>query len=275
VIETEIELRRLDLCQADLDSDAPSDLCVSLVDELPVHAAFSGSIPGVCRFAINPGSVGLVPQPGAGPGAIEAAFLGPIIAVWLRSRGFLCLHGSSVTIGVDTLVFLGTSGAGKSTMARALVESGCRLLADDLTAYDPERGLVMPAYPELRLWPNALSQFSAAAFPDHDLGPSSEKRALQVKTAYDPVPRRPTHLFILETAAAVQLRPCRSSEALVDLLHHTWEFHLLAHEREQVVGHFEQVMQLMSGVAIWRLARTDRFEDLTEGAELALSVLER
>ncbi len=52
----------------------------------------------------------------------------------LHRRGVLCLHGSVISINGRTFALLGESGAGKSTMAAALVARGGKLVSDDLAA---------------------------------------------------------------------------------------------------------------------------------------------
>lgn len=60
------------------------------------------------------------------------------------------LHGSAVVIGQRAWVFLGASGAGKSTTVRELVTGGATLLADDLALIERDR--VWPGSGAVRLW---------------------------------------------------------------------------------------------------------------------------
>jgi hypothetical protein len=85
--------------------------------------------------------------------------LGPILGIALRLRGVVCLHASAVTIGERAYAFAGPAGAGKSTMAATFAGAGFPVLSDDtiaLTARDAS-WFVAPAYPRVRLWPDALS----------------------------------------------------------------------------------------------------------------------
>lgn len=62
------------------------------------------------------------------------------------------VHGGSVVLGDRAWLFIGDSGAGKSTTARVLVEQGAKLIADDLTLVDVATRRVLPGCPAVRLW---------------------------------------------------------------------------------------------------------------------------
>lgn len=70
----------------------------------------------------------------------------------------LALHGSAVSLKGRAYVFLGGSGAGKSTTAHALGVRGLRLVSDDMVLVDVARGLVLPGAPTVRLWRAELEE---------------------------------------------------------------------------------------------------------------------
>jgi len=84
--------------------------------------------------------------------------LGPVMGVLLRHRGIICLHASAVAINDRAVAFVGPPGAGKSTMAAALAQGGCRVLADDIATIEERDGVfyVHPGYPGVCLWPNSI-----------------------------------------------------------------------------------------------------------------------
>ncbi|KAK0340476.1 hypothetical protein LTR94_030339, partial [Friedmanniomyces endolithicus] len=61
------------------------------------------------------------PNEGVGPSLISQPLLGAVVALILRRRGLLTLHGSAVELSAGAVVFLGDKGAGKSTTAAAMV----------------------------------------------------------------------------------------------------------------------------------------------------------
>lgn len=77
---------------------------------------------------------------------------GRVLAAALHHAGELCFHASAVALGSVAVAFLGAKGAGKSTLAWALVRAGAKLLTDDtlrVTAGMPPRAF--PGLHELRL----------------------------------------------------------------------------------------------------------------------------
>ncbi len=72
--------------------------------------------------------------------------------VLFKYENTLGLHGSAVEFGGKAWVFIGESGAGKSTTAHELLARGGMLLADDMSIVDVEKKLVRPGSPSIRLW---------------------------------------------------------------------------------------------------------------------------
>src|SRR5262249_5114775 len=94
--------------------------------------------------------------PGASANLVALPLLGPVMGVLLHLRGRFVLHGSAVEFGSAGYGFVGDKGAGKSTLAAALVGSGAALLSDDLLAFD-DKGSILPAFPQLKLSSEALA----------------------------------------------------------------------------------------------------------------------
>jgi len=100
-------------------------------------------------------------RPDALPELVRSIIIGPVIALALELGGFLCLHGSAVTIESTAIAFLGPKHYGKSTLATALTTAGAKLLGDDLLVVSPgPPALVCPGVASVRLWADM-----AAALP--------------------------------------------------------------------------------------------------------------
>jgi hypothetical protein len=102
--------------------------------------------------------------------------LGPVFAFVLRLRGFTPLHASAVVIRGNAVAFVGTGGAGKSTIAGALAREGYPILGDDVAALEEisEEYWLRPAYPHVRLWPDSVSILFGAKETLPKLVPSSD-----------------------------------------------------------------------------------------------------
>ena len=95
------------------------------------------------------------------PELVRSIIIGPVIALALELGGFLCLHGSAVTIESRAIAFLGPKHFGKSTLATALTTAGAKLIGDDLLVVNPGPPvMVSPGVASVRLWADM-----AAALP--------------------------------------------------------------------------------------------------------------
>jgi len=85
----------------------------------------------------------------------------------LRQRGCLPLHASGIAIDGQGVLFLGESGAGKSTTAAAFYSRGHKVLTDDVGAVRLSGGSVTlrTAWPGLRLLDDARAVVLQHAAP--------------------------------------------------------------------------------------------------------------
>lgn len=85
------------------------------------------------------------------PGIYLERVVAPIAFLLLRSKT-VALHASAVATEKGALVFIGHSGAGKSTTALELSRKGLPLLADDLVIIDLDRLELLSATATVRLF---------------------------------------------------------------------------------------------------------------------------
>jgi len=92
-----------------------------------------------------------------------------VMAFVMRVRGHETLHASAALIGGAAVAFIGTSGAGKSTIVAALALRGFNVISEDVVAII-DRGVkfgVVSAHTHVRLWPDVTAFLfgSADALP--------------------------------------------------------------------------------------------------------------
>lgn len=124
---------------------------------------------GVYHFAYDDRTEFLIQADGSqvwctwpeGATAVDTAVYlrGSVLGFVLRLRGVVSLHASAIAVGGCAIAILGAAGAGKSTTAAAFVQCGFPLLTDDITALRREgrNFQVLPGYPRLNLWPDAVA----------------------------------------------------------------------------------------------------------------------
>lgn len=95
-------------------------------------------------------------------------FLRPVMSMLLWLRGITCLHASVVGVDGCAVAFVGSNGAGKSSLAAAFAQRGFPVLADDVAVIvEVESGLcIQSTYPTIALWEHtALAVLGSADLP--------------------------------------------------------------------------------------------------------------
>jgi hypothetical protein len=125
---------------------------------------------------------------------IRLFLLGSGLGFLCHQRGVLPIHGATVDIDGEAVIFAGASGAGKSTLADAFARRGHVVLSDDvspiqLTAEGP---LILPSLRRIRLWKDAVDN---AGWNADDLercraGLEKFSRSLHGEPAVKPLPPR-------------------------------------------------------------------------------------
>jgi hypothetical protein len=201
-------------------------------------------------------TIELAPLRGVSPRTVRLTLLGPAMAVLLHQRGFLVLHASVVEMAGRAVAFLGESGSGKSTLAAALHARGHRLVADDVAAVriGPEGPEVYAGFPQLKLWPDALTALGRDAAPLKRVEPGLEKRAHRLHEGFAERPVLPlAQLHVVEEGPAVEVIRLCPRDAFLALVRHAYGIQRL----DGVSGavHFQARSEIVQRVPAYRLAR--------------------
>lgn len=173
-----------------LGGDTPSGFpCVScddaFEDAFPSSIQRSGetvyvSFDGLARFAIDQAEKRITVfdvQADTMPADLEHLLYDHVVPRVLADQGAVVLHGSAVEIGGELAVFLGNTGAGKSTLAASLHGAGHLLLGDDavIVTFEDGRFHGSAVYPTLRLFPDTISQVFGSAVETRAMAHYSDK----------------------------------------------------------------------------------------------------
>ena len=185
--------------------------------------------------------------------------LGPVFGLLLRLRGVTCLHASAIELEGFSVIFVGSEGAGKSTMAAAFARRGYGVLSDDIVALtEGENGfLITPAYPHLCLWPESVAMLygSPEAIPQFSSG--WEKRRLVLGdhgTRFEEhaLPLGAIYLLGERCAdAAPHVEVVQAQEAFLSLVADAFANKIL--DRELRAREFEVLGRLISSIPIRRV----------------------
>ena len=89
---------------------------------------------------------------------VKTFLLGSVFGAILIQRNLLVLHGNALEKNGKAIICAGPTGAGKSTLAYALVKKGWKLLSDDLVVVNDDLE-VLPGIPRIKLWQDATKAF--------------------------------------------------------------------------------------------------------------------
>jgi hypothetical protein len=267
---------RIELQESSLDETGTS-FCANS------KGGVSLSVKGVGGFRVNPGADLVIVQPheGVDPQLLRGYLFGSVLAILCYRHGLFPLHGSCVLLDGEAVAFSGPSGAGKSTLATALARRGHPLLCDDVCAIDlsnPKRPMLRPAFPRVKLLPDAIDRFQLGAAATYSQAAQGTKghfgmAAIQpVEAIQQPVPL--AAIYALNTPAGDRVRrsPLRGKSAFVFLesqAHRGWMGRNLG-LHNQLFGH---IATLAAAVPVYRLDRPyalDRMDEiacLLEAAE--------
>ncbi|MGA2163110.1 MAG: hypothetical protein ABSH36_01420, partial [Solirubrobacteraceae bacterium] len=240
---------------------------------LTVELASAGYLlraPGVGRILVAPDGGELLCDPE--PGSAQWTTLIPAQALPLAAtlRGLEVLHASGVVVGGRALLFAGAPGAGKSSLAAALLCRGAQLLSDDTVALELRDGALLahPGAALLHLQPAEHSRLSApqlavlgapAAFP--------HKPRFHPRVSASPAPFG--GLFLLERATHGP--PIEHVEAVDPWALLASTFNLSVRTPERLVRHLDLAAALAATGRIHRL----RVQPGVDATQLAGAVCEQ
>ncbi len=167
-------------------------------------------------------------------------------------RGFEVLHASGVVNGAGAVLFTGEPGAGKSSLAAAMLRAGAALLGDDAIALGEENGEEILAHPGTgSLYLRAAESERLSDAERERLGPTVGF-AGRDRVAISPASAAPlAALFLLERAeAGPEIEPLEEVDPF-ELLAAT--FNLSVRTPERLVRQLDLVGSLAAGGLVHRL----------------------
>jgi hypothetical protein len=149
-------------------------------------------------------------------------FLDAVLAAVLHQRGLLVLHANAAVTPNGAVAISGEPGAGKSTTLAALLQHGCAMLSDDITALRPGPDgcvHVLPGVPQMHLCEDSAEGLG------YDIAGSPRFRWRQTKAAVEtrsamaahPVPLRALYLLRTHSGDGVHIHTLTGTEKFAAL----------------------------------------------------------
>ena len=214
------------------------------------------------------------PRSGCPADTVRHLLLDQVLPRVLCHLGRVVVHASAVELDTGQVVaFTGPSGRGKSTLAGAFFRAGHTVYSDDCLLLDVRADGVhaTPAYPSLRLWPDAAGKLLDEIGPDAarlaEMAHYTNKKQLLFGDgdARLETPRRPlTALFLLEPPenapadGIVEFLPAGGMQRMVALIESL--FALDVRRKSLVQKNFERAGDVARAVPVYRLAYRRSFD---------------
>ena len=260
-----VELRELN--DSPLDTNDTAHCFKSTEDGMYVFWESVGT------FFIQQGrTIAIDPDPEADADRLRLFILGAAIGVILHQRGYFVLHASAVEINGKAAVFIGHKGWGKSTMAATLHSRGHRLIGDDVVALDlndSTQAVVLPAFPQLKLWPDAVESLGHNPDTLPRLVPHLEKRDRRIRQGFIDRTVPLGHIFLLGKGDAVEIQPLEPQRIVTYLLQNSYITRFGAELLQAgEAAHFLRLVRLAKSISIERLLRPSQLSLLPAIAQL-------
>jgi hypothetical protein len=218
-----LDARPVDVDVAFAPLPAPTAECLRAMPHFAMYADGTAILrsPHGIRMLIDNGRALRIEVPeGVDARLVQSWLIGPGLGLIMHQRGVPPLHACAVSRAGRALAIAGDSGAGKSTTARALMERGYDLMAEDQAIIDPAHTTLFPGVTDLRLWAAAAERFGERTEERSRVGVHEDKFTISSsRERFDRTSRPLAALFVLscepaETPVSTRLSGGAAAHAL-------------------------------------------------------------
>ena len=148
--------------------------------------AFWLYVPNVAYFLVNDGHEIIVePLQGSEEDSIRVFLLEACFAALLMQRAIFLIRGCVIQIDEFAVAFVGDYGLCQSTLLINFIHAGYSVIADGICAID-SHGNVLPSFPQVHLWPDAIPHVGDEPSPNRVLRPGLEKVSVSILESFQP-----------------------------------------------------------------------------------------
>lgn len=233
----------------------------------------------VSYYAANGNEVIIDPLPYTDEKSIRLFFLSNAMAAILYQRGRIPMHCSAIYDNDGIVLFMGDSGAGKSTTVANLQARGYRIFSDDICVPILDEGEIkaFAAYPMMKLWKDTFDKIDIGSYQEENrIRPELEKYGKSFYESFDIKAQPIKQIFILEKDSSLNndlaFESIQGVEAFKYLQYYAYRL-LYVEAMNMKRNFFEVISTLSNQIPIVLIRRPDTqnaFHDLTEVIEHCL-----
>lgn len=157
--------------------------------------------------------------------ALAVATIGTPLGVLFYQRGYTVLHGSCVVRHGEGLIFLGDSGAGKSSIALSCISKGWQLVSDDVVVLDMSDGGIraLSSYPLMKVDNQLALDFKLNPSKLISYDRSAHKKLYRLNgTEFAEDKVKVKAIILPEWSESTQVQVLCGSKAMIDLVPHVY-----------------------------------------------------
>lgn len=201
---------------------------------------------------------------------VRLPLLGTVMSIILWQRGLTVLHGSSVKMGGDVVMFLGQKGQGKSTLGGWCNKNGYPYITDDVCALELERDtvLIRPSFPQVKLSPEVLEFLDKDPDDFPQVHHMVDKRLVDLSGFHEDK-QTVSGICVLESGDELRIERLDGMVAMQEILRHMMLNRFAEGQTESLRKMvFLQASELVKTVPVYRLVRPRDLELLPATLEL-------
>lgn len=222
------------------------------------------NIPGVARYFVTNGKLVIIdPYSNSEEKTIRMFFLSSVMAALLVQRNQILLHASAIIHNDKLVLFIGSSGAGKSSIAAEMTKRGYSLFSDDIcvlnTGTDDDKPMtVYASYPMMKLWKKTIHALEDNRFStSHKIRPNADKFGYFFHDIFKTKPLPVKKIFLLNPnpeQKGYESKKISGIEAFEWLSKNTYRAQFILDNKIQAI-HFESISQLIRKTEMLMISR--------------------
>jgi hypothetical protein len=253
------------------------DECFPEFEKTKIYTSFKEKefllyIPGVAKYRATHGKeITVDPCENAEKGSVRLFLLSITMAALLTQRKKILLHASAILLNGKLMLFIGDSGAGKSSVAAELSKRGYTLFSDDVCVLDDvqegsSKVFSYASYPMMKLWEETVLELNDQKFNiSHKIIPQISKYGQFFHDQFTVTPYPIEKIFILNPVENALVhysaKKVTGIEAFEYLSKNTYRRQFLLESTLQSI-HLKQLSFLVKASEITLLTRLKRESEI-------------